>query len=157
MNMNRAINLKKVHVLSMAILALTATGAYAFDFSGDNSDWSGRFDTTISYGASWRAGDLDPDNVSKAYHDPFDIFLSNAERRESVGRWSVNNDNGNRNYPDGGDLVSHTIKFTSELDVTYKNFGLRIFCRKKQKSVSAMMSGYWICTYGPNTRLATAS
>ncbi len=110
--------------LTAAILAIASTGAYAFDFSGDNSDWSGRFDTTISYGAAWRAGDLDPDNVSKAYHDPFNIFLSNAERRESVGRWSVNNDNGNRNYPDGGDMVSHTIKFTSELDVTYKNFGL---------------------------------
>jgi len=110
--------------LTAAILALASTGAYAFDFSGDNSDWSGRFDTTISYGAAWRAGDLDPENIGKAAHDPLNFLLSNAERRESVGRWSVNNDDGNRNYPDGGDLVSHTIKFTSELDVTYKNFGL---------------------------------
>ena len=38
--------------LTAVILALASTGAYAFDFSGDNSDWSGRFDTTISYGAS---------------------------------------------------------------------------------------------------------
>ncbi len=124
MNMNRAINLKKVHVLSMAILALTATGAYAFDFSGDNSDWSARFDTTISYGAAWRASDLDPENIGKSAINPVEFLGSNAERRAAPGRWSVNNDDGNRNYPDGGDLVSHTIKFTSELDVTYKNFGL---------------------------------
>ena len=111
-------------VLTTGLLALAATSVQAIGFSSDDGEWSGSFDTTISYGAAWRAGDLDPDNVGKAYHDPFNSLLSNAERRESVGRWSVNNDNGNRNYPDGGDLVSHTIKFTSELDVTYKNFGL---------------------------------
>ncbi len=39
------------------------------------------------------------------------------------GRWSVNTDDGNRNYPDGGDLVSHNIKLTSELDISRDNFG----------------------------------
>jgi len=108
MKMTKIINLMN-GTLTAAILALASTGAYAFDFSGDNSDWSGRFDTTISYGAAWRAGDLDPENIGKAAHDPLNFLLSNAERRESVGRWSVNNDDGNRNYPDGGDLVSHTL------------------------------------------------
>jgi hypothetical protein len=115
-------NFKKAHVLMGTLLALTATSANAIEFS--NGEWSGSFDTTVSYGAAWRASDLDPENIGKAAHDPLNFLLSNAERRESVGRWSVNNDDGNRNYPDGGDLVSNTIKFTSELDVTWRNFGV---------------------------------
>jgi hypothetical protein len=114
-------NLKKVHVLTAALMGLIGTNANAIEFNND--EWSGSFDTTVSYGAQWRAGDLDPENVGKAYHNPLDMLLSNAERRESVGRWSVNGDDGNRNYPNSGDLVSHTIKLTSELDVKWRNFG----------------------------------
>jgi hypothetical protein len=121
MNKTRAIDLMKVNTLTAALLALTATSAQAIEFS--NNEWSGSFDTTISYGAAWRASDLDPENVGKGYNNPLDFLLSNAERRESVGRWSVNGDDGNRNYSEGGDLISHTLKFTSELDITYKNFG----------------------------------
>lgn len=121
MNNTRAMNLMKVNALTAALLALTVTSANAIEFS--NGEWSGSFDTTISYGAAWRAGDLDPENVGKAYNNPLDFLLSNAERRESPGRWSVNGDDGNRNYAEGGDLISHTLKFTSELDITYKNFG----------------------------------
>lgn len=120
--MTRAMNLTKTHLLSIALLAMTATGANAVEFG--NGEWSGSFDTTVSYGAAWRAGDLDPENVGKAYWDPLNSQRSNAERRASVGRWSVNNDDGNRNYPDAGDMISHTIKLTSELDVSRDNFGL---------------------------------
>ena len=123
MNMNRANNLMKAHVLTAALLALTVTSANAFEFSSDDGEWTGSFDTTLSYGAAWRSGDLDPENVGKAYWNPLDFLLTNAERRESVGRWSVNGDDGNRNYPDGGDLISHTIKFTSELDLKWRNYG----------------------------------
>jgi hypothetical protein len=121
MNMNRATNLMKVNLLPAALLALAAGSANAIEF--ENGEWSGSFDTTVSYGAQWRAGDLDPENVGKAYSNPLDFLLSNAERRESVGRWSVNSDDGNRNYPDSGDLVSNTIKFNSEIDVRWRNFG----------------------------------
>jgi len=121
MNKTKAMNLMKAHVLPVALLALTATSANAIEFN--SGEWSGSFDTTISYGASWRVSDLDPENVGKSYFDPLNITLSNAERRASVGRWSVNGDDGNRNYPEGGDLVSHTIKLTSELDVRWKNYG----------------------------------
>lgn len=121
MSSNKVVNPSKVRVLSLAVLALSATGANAIEFS--NGDWTGSFDTTISYGAAWRAGDLDEGNVGKAYFDPTNSFLTNAERRASIGRWSVNGDDGNRNYPDAGDLISNTLKFTSELDVRYKNYG----------------------------------
>jgi len=124
MNTNRAMNLMKANTLSAALLALTATSVNAIEFSSDDGEWRGSFDTTISYGASWRASDLDPDNVGQSYHNPLIFPLTYGQRRGLPGRWSLNGDDGNRNYPDGGDLISHTIKFTSELDVTWKNFGV---------------------------------
>ena len=107
--------------LALALAASASTSVQAIEFS--KGEVSGSFDTTISYGVLWRADDLDPENVAKAYTDPTEFLLSNAERRETVGRWSGNNDDGNRNYPNGGDVVSNVIKFTSELDVTWRNYG----------------------------------
>ena len=122
MNMTKAKNLMTIRVLPAALLlAMTATTANAIEFSND--EWSGSFDTTISYGAVWRSGDLDEGNVGKSHLNPIEFTGTNAERREAPGRWSVNNDDGNRNYPDAGDLVSNTIKFTSELDVRWRNYG----------------------------------
>jgi len=107
--------------ITAAFLALACTSASAIEFSKD--EWSGSFDTTISYGASWRAGDLDEGNIGKGAINPLSFTLTNAEKRASPGRWSVNGDDGNRNYPESGDLVANTIKLTSELDVRYKNYG----------------------------------
>jgi len=103
-------------------MAGPVTTAQAFEFS--SGEFSGSFDTTVSYGVLWRADDLDPDYVGKGYYNPLDFLLPNEQRRQSPGRWSVNNDDGNRNYPNGGDIVANTIKFTSELDLTWRNFGL---------------------------------
>jgi len=107
--------------LTLALFAVVSTSAQAIGFS--KGELTGSFDTTISYGASWRAGDLDDDNVGKAVFNPTAFLLDNAGQRAALGRWSVNNDDGNLNYPDGGDLFSNTIKFVSELDVRYKNYG----------------------------------
>ena len=114
------------HTLSaafaLALCGVVSTSVQAIEFS--SGEFSGSFDTTISYGASWRASDLDEDNIGKAAINPLTFMLDNAGQRAAPGRWSVNNDDGNRNYPDGGDLVTHTVKFTSELDVTWRNFGV---------------------------------
>jgi len=107
--------------LVAAMLFLTSASTQAIQFS--SGELSGSFDTTISYGAAWRASDLDEDNIGKAAINPLVFMLDNAGQRAAPGRWSVNSDDGNLNYPDGGDLVSHTIKFTSELDITWRNFG----------------------------------
>ena len=107
--------------LTASLLALGCTTANAIEFS--SGEWSGSFDTTISYGAIWRSGDLKDDGAGKAYFNSLIVGADNAQKREAPGRWSVNTDDGNRNYPDGGDLVANTIKFTSELDVRYKNYG----------------------------------
>jgi hypothetical protein len=115
--------LKKIFgcALALSVLGLASTGLQAIGFS--KGELTGSFDTTISYGASWRAGDFDDDYVGKSVFNPTAFLLDNAGQRASLGRWSVNNDDGNLNYPDGGDLFSNTIKFTSELDVRYKNYG----------------------------------
>ena len=43
-------------VLAISMMALGSTTANAIEFS--NGEWSGSFDTTISYGVIWRAGDV---------------------------------------------------------------------------------------------------
>jgi len=108
-------------ILAATFLALGCTSAGAIEFSKD--EWSGSIDTTVSYGAIFRASDFEDESVGKAAFNPTSFLLTNAEQRASPGRWSVNNDEGNRNYPDGGDLVANTVKLTSEFDVRYKNYG----------------------------------
>lgn len=105
-----------------AILMMAASSAHAIDLS--NGEWSGSFDTTISYGIGFRAGDAEDDFLGKAVLNPYAFTLSNAEQREAPGRWSVNNDLGNRNYADAGDVIGSTVKFTSELDLSYGNYGV---------------------------------
>lgn len=108
-------------ILGMA-LALASGPAAAIELQmGD--EFSGSWDTTVSYGASWRMDDYDPDEVGKAVHNPTVGFLDNAGQRAAQGRWSVNGDDGNLNYPDGGDLISNTIKLTTELDIKWRSFG----------------------------------
>ncbi|MDX1410189.1 MAG: DUF1302 family protein, partial [Saprospiraceae bacterium] len=111
--------LRQLILLSLGA-GLLGSQAHAIEFS--KGEITGSFDTTISYGAAWRLDDPDPENLGKAYHNPTTFLLPNAGQRAQLGRWSVNNDDGNQKW-DGGDLVSNTIKLTSELDVRYRNFG----------------------------------
>ena len=111
----------KKQLVFLLLIFCTFGTAHAIEIS--NGELSGSFDTTISYGASWRASDLDEDFIGKAAINPAVFMLDNAGQRAAPGRWSVNNDDGNLNYPNGGDLVSNTIKFTSEIDLRWRNFG----------------------------------
>jgi hypothetical protein len=109
--------------VALALAAtLTSTSAFAIELNwGD--EVSGSWDTTVSYGAAWRLDDYDPEQVGKAALNPTVGFLDNAGQRAAPGRWSVNGDDGNLNYPNSGDIVSNTIKLTTELDLTWRNFG----------------------------------
>jgi len=49
--------------LAISLMALGSTTANAIEFS--KGEWSGSFDTTISYGAIWRAGDLSENYVGR--------------------------------------------------------------------------------------------
>jgi len=91
-------------VSSFVITFLSLTPVYAVDF--EHGEISGSFDTTVSYGQIHRtqspAAEL--------------IGISNGG-----AAFSVIGDDGNLNYPSG--QVSSTMKITSELDVSYRNFG----------------------------------
>jgi hypothetical protein len=114
-------NKRLILILLLLITGVFCTNAQALEIS--KGELTGSFDTTISYGAAWRAHDRDDDYVGKVVINPAVGLLDNPGQRAAPGRWSVNNDDGNKNYADGGTLVSHTIKFTSELDLRWRNFG----------------------------------
>lgn len=109
-------------VLLVSGLMLAANSAQAIEIS--HGEVSGSFDTTISYGIGFRASDAEDAFLGKAAINPLAFTLDNAGQREAPGRWSVNNDLGNRNYSDAGDIISSTVKFTSELDLTWRNYGV---------------------------------
>jgi len=132
--MNRTSRVNLSGSLARAALALAVGGALALPvqaYEFQNGEWSGSLDTTVSYGASWRADDIDPADTGKAspLNNPFigiDVPPFNytyADQVAQTGRWSVNDDDGDLNYPDAGDLVTHVFKVTAELDVGWRNFG----------------------------------
>jgi hypothetical protein len=120
--------------LSAALIGLAAGNAQAFEFNiGD--DFNANVSTTLSYGVSYRTSERDPNLVGKcnfiacqgltATGAPIVPLaaLPNSVQRAAVGRYSVNNDDGNLNY-DRGDVFSNTAKITAELGWTYgENFG----------------------------------
>lgn len=109
--------------LKLAILSSSlglGTLANAINFS--NGDFTASWDTTISYGVSYRVEDRDEDLIGKSNLNPFVGGLSLADQIGSPGRWSINSDNGNLNY-DQGDKISNALKFTTEFGFSYKSFG----------------------------------
>ena len=88
----------------LAMLWGTPSAAFLLEFG----EVVGSFDSTISYGMSWRVADRDQDIIG----------LANGGRA-----YSVNGDDGNLNYDDG-EVFSSLAKITSELELTYENFGL---------------------------------
>lgn len=113
-------------------IALTTSSALAFDFS--RGELSGSIDTTVSFGASWRAQDQADDLIAKAHFNPAIVAqiaaLSEAglylEAQQlqlaAQGRFSANRDDGNLKY-DKGNLISNAFKITSELSLNYRNSG----------------------------------
>ena len=87
----------------LGFLCLTGN-AYAIDF--DHGELYGSFDTTFSYGQSYRVQSRDSDLIGRA---------------NGGKAFSVNGDNGNLNYDTG--MINSTLKFTTELELNYKNFG----------------------------------
>ncbi len=99
-------------VLPVLLAMLWGTPAAAFQFEFDNGV-QGSFDSTLSYGMSWRVSDRDKDIIGTA----------NKGYVNGANAYSVNGDDGNLNYDDG-ETFSRIIKLTSELDLGYENFGL---------------------------------
>lgn len=118
--------------IATAMLALSANNALAANFQVGNFDIS--FDSTFSYGQSWRVEDRNwNDNVGKSnnLHNGFDFSNYNAATNPTpinadiwngAGGYSNNGDNGNLNY-DAGEAFSSVFKGSHELDIRYDNFG----------------------------------
>lgn len=76
---------------------LVAAHANAVEFSFAEGEVNGSIDTTVSYGQLWRVQGQDKSNND------------------------INGNDGNRNFDTG--LVSEVYKVTSDLEVTYQNYG----------------------------------
>ena len=94
--------LRALAVATLCVYALTVVGtappAQAVDFS--DGDLRLSLDTTLSHGLTFRV----------------------EEPHENIGHYTLaNNNDGNLNYDTG--LVSNTSKFTTDLDIGYRNVG----------------------------------
>ena len=107
-------------------LALAAGSAQALDLSTDKV--SIQLDTTVSYSMGMRLNDPDEDLIGKANLYDFEnadiplIALPIEQQLLLPGRFSVNSDDGNLNF-DQYDLIFNQARITSELDISYKNYG----------------------------------
>lgn len=102
--------MKRKLALALAISAASAgVVAAEFNFGGASAQW----DNTISYGVGWRMEDRDKGQ----------IMTSNSPYigGESSGS-SYNYDDGTLNY-DKGDIYTNVVKWNSDLEITYGDFG----------------------------------
>jgi hypothetical protein len=116
--------------VAIALLAFSATSLQAANFTfGDDVEVV--FDSTFSYGQSWRAEDRDWETISKVNHPRLDwtgynafnnTKYTGAEIWKTPGGYSGNGDAGNLNY-DKGDSFSKLFKGTHELSITKGDFG----------------------------------
>ncbi|MCF6226457.1 MAG: DUF1302 domain-containing protein [Xanthomonadales bacterium] len=123
MKANKTQYLRRAILAGLAASVMMTTSAQAFEFSSKSGKWWGSFDNYLSYGASMRVEERDDNNVAKSVFNPFISAFPPAAQEAARGRYSANADDGNLNY-DKGDLITHVVKVTSELDIHYgDNFG----------------------------------
>ena len=90
--------------LGAAVAVLFSTPAQPMQL--EKGDFSLSWDTTVSYGLTWRLDDRDSRLIGLA---------------NGGGAFSVNADDGNLNYDTS--VVSNVFRVTSELELGYRNFG----------------------------------
>lgn len=89
--------------LALALMGAIQAQAVEFNFGDVNAQW----DNTISYGVGWRLED----------QDEYQIMPANGGKGSSY-----NYDDGTLNY-DKGDIYTHVIKWSSDLEISYENYG----------------------------------
>jgi hypothetical protein len=95
-------------IISLFLIAVLSNGGYVEAIEINQGDLTGSWDTNISFGTLHRVQPMASDLHSRA---------------SGGAAYSANGDDGNLNYKDTG-LVSSTLKFTTELELNYKNFGV---------------------------------
>ena len=120
---------------AVALGLFAAPMAQAFEF--ENGELKGSLDTTVSYGISIRTEDPAEGLIGKATINPLialqgqtlpgplaglGSFPGSAAQIAAPGRFSGNRDDGNIKY-EKGDAFSNAFKVTSELELTYRDWG----------------------------------
>jgi len=108
--------------LTPLFLFVFSITVHAIDF--ESGDFYGSFDTTVSYGSSSRTSGVDRSivgvgNAGGALGGPVGGFPGLIPGGITGNAASSNFDDGNTNFQDGA--FSNLAKFTSELDLIYKN------------------------------------
>lgn len=102
--------------VSLATLMAGASNIQALSFDLDDAgEWQLDWDTNISYAAMWRVAKQDDDKF--AYRDTGDLLADSS--RYSV---LINANDGNNNF--NRSLVKNKISFVSEMDLSWRNYGL---------------------------------
>jgi hypothetical protein len=137
MNVRRMHRTQTARTALVAILTLLAASpAWAFRFSiGDEID--GSWAHVFTVGGSWRMQDRSSGLVGKSNLDPGlctsearcigsqddSLTAEQLEYLNAPGQYSINSDDGNLNF-DKYDLVAGTAKLTSDLSLSWRDFGL---------------------------------
>ncbi len=115
--------------ISAACIALGSQHVTAASF--DVGGFEVNFDSTFSYGTSYRIEDRDFAEIGKSNHPRFDWtgydaafnpIYSSSDIWSQPGSYSNNGDAGNLNF-DSGEAFSQLIKGTHELEIRKDNFG----------------------------------
>ncbi len=115
--------------ITAALLTLAYAPAQAASFNFGDVDIV--FDSTFSYGASWRTEERNWDTIAKVNHPRFNWTGYNAATNviypasdiwAQPGAYSSNGDAGNLNF-DRGDMFSSLFKGLHELSITKDNIG----------------------------------
>ena len=120
--------LSRGSLAAFTALVLLAPSARAVPFT--IGDLKGNFDSTLSFGGSYRLKDPDPD-----FYGITTVFKGVAGRQNSV-----NNDDGNVNYGKG--WASELVKGSHDLELKFGNVG-------------ALVRGYWFRDFKSDNTLRT--
>lgn len=114
-------------VLAMAALGVSMP-AVAIDFTNESGTVTGSWDTTLSYGYSWRVESRDVRLLATSASANPVPWPGNSIRNPNGEGRSPNIDDGNQNFDNG--TISQAVKFLTELGVNYNGrFGF--FARAK--------------------------
>jgi hypothetical protein len=122
-----------VRIYPIIFIALGVNPIWAGNYTFGDVDIT--FDSTFSYGSSWRLEERDlSNNIGKSnnitngfdftdYHPLLNAVPDNQTLWAGEGSYSTNGDNGNLNYDDG-EAFSSMLKGSHDLNVQYENIGL---------------------------------
>lgn len=109
-------HLTLVKAVATASLAVAASGAQALNFQfGDGNEWNVDWDTNVAYTAQWRVEKQDDDKFR--YRDTGDAIADSAAYAVLI-----NANDGNNNF--NRSLVQNKVSMVSEMDVSWRNYGM---------------------------------